>query len=171
MRRSGDLGEFPIGKTLTSIGYQLLGHEPVRCSKDVDMVHVEVKLGFRGGPMVVLRWLMEGFSESLAIGERRPGEPTPNSYEHDATPRWPLHVGAKLSGISWAMHSSPGGTTPWACRLSFEGGVALVVALGECMNPGELTYIPDNLLVIGAPKVAQDYKPPAAHHSAWGPQL
>lgn len=160
--------ELPIGEVVAAIKYETLWtHEPSRCCTDVDAVSMGVRIEFEDSDILAIRWLMKGFVESIALGERGQGEPSPSTLIVDASDRWPRQIGARLDDVKWSLHTSPGGEAPWACRLVLSGGHDLVIALGEC-DGDRISYIPDGLLVIGSSDVAKTYRPIAAYRSAWG---
>lgn len=125
---------FPVGSRLESVVYQLIwDFEPQQCRDDVDVVSMLVGLAFDDGSRVTFRWLMQEYLESLAVGERTAGEPTPDTYDYDASSRWAGQVdrgSTRLSGLhtprpaaTLAGHAGSGSTTtraqwsPWASAL------------------------------------------------------
>ena len=158
----------PIGAALSSVVYELSWEEEPQTCGETDSVSMSVALGFADASVVRFRWLMEGFSEKLAVGNRGPSEPSPITRDFDATARWPSLVGRPLQRVRWALHASAATSAPWSCRLDFDRDSHLVIALGECESD-KINYIPDNLVMIRLRSVATGYRPPAAIHSAWGP--
>lgn len=142
-------------------------------SQVVDQVSMGVWLRFASGSGLILRWKMNGVSESLtadfvdseplwqALGLRE--------FASSSEARWSGLVGSRILAVGMSTHR-PDESCPrqlWAVRLSLETHRAVVVALGE-LSPEGLSYMPDSVVVIFDPTVAAEFKIPAGESEAWG---
>lgn len=138
----------------------------------------DVVLDFSDGTVARFTWYMKGLEERLTIGSHAMSTDGPEYTEDpeenagrrkiDATDRWSMS-GLVLSGHELVYGKSPeGASEPWSCRLDFDKGRSLVVALGEYGESGEPTWMPDSLLVTSDRAVAESYRPIASEASSWG---
>jgi len=162
------------GLTYYSFDFSLPLSDPPLFDEAADVV-----IDFSDGTIARFTWYMNGLSERLTIGSHAMPDDGPSYSEDpeegagrrkiDATDRWGLR-GLVLKGHELVYGDSPiGSDEPWSCRLDFEQGRSLVIALGEYdFQSGEPRYMPDALLVTSDQTVAEAYRPLAGRASSWG---
>lgn len=138
----------------------------------------DVVLDFSDGTVARFTWYMSGYKERLTIGSHAmpahgplfTDDPEEGAGRRriDATDRWSMS-GLVLEGYELVYgESTEGLSEPWSCRLDFDKGRSLVVALGEYGELGEPIWMPDSLLVTSDRAVAESYRPIASEASSWG---
>lgn len=119
-----------------------------------------------------VRWAQRGFDEGLWIGEssaREPGGAWVPDVNAIPVPSWKTFEGSTISSIAVAWQRiAPARYSIWSVRLDLADR-SVAIALGE-RDPesGQLTYIPDCVVVIFNDGVGRRYRPPASLSSAWG---
>ena len=119
-----------------------------------------------------VRWAQRGFDEGLWIGESSETEPG-GAWVPDVNavpaPSWNLFEGSTVSSVAVAWQRiAPARYSIWSVRLDVADR-SVAIALGERdPDSGQLTYIPDCVVVIFNDGVGRRYRPPASLSSAWG---
>jgi hypothetical protein len=160
--------ELPTGQPVTAVKYELLSWEELPPTRpDVESVSTAVILQFQDETVARFHWHLRPPSEYLALGPWLPGDPTSPTREVDVSDRWSV-IGASLTSYSLAHQQIGDSLSPWSCHLRFGGELHMIISLGEQTESGDLTYIPDSLLVMDTPARARTYWPRAALTSALG---
>jgi hypothetical protein len=127
---------------------------------------------FSGGDgNVCLRWSMRGFKESLWLGPfdaTESGPWSPNVKTADVGSHWGSLVGATIerSVVCWQRVADV--YSVWSIRFDTDSG-SFSIALGEIdYETGDLSYIPDTLVVIFNEAVGRRYHPAVSEVSSWG---
>lgn len=135
--------------------------------------HAEAGLTLRNadGENRSFRWTQRGFDEGLWIGESF--ETMASGWVPDVNaipvPSWKAFEGSTISSIAVAWQQiAPARYSIWSVRLDLADR-SVAIALGERdSDSGQLTYIPDCVVVIFNDSVGRRYRPPASLSSAWG---
>lgn len=165
--KSSPVQELPEGIELTGVCYELFRWEAG--PSPGALVDSSMSVILRLGNTVNIRfhWAVGNGSERLTIARWNEGDYLPQTRMEDVSERWPLIMGARVSGQQLSLQETEVGTEPWACRVDFDNESHLVIALGELTRDGEIVYIPDSLVITGSEAIARSYRPPAASSAAW----
>jgi hypothetical protein len=133
---------------------------------DAQLTALELDLGEHGSWTIT--WAMEGELEGLSLlgkDESYSGlaDETVAAGDRDA---WRDHLGQAIMSVagSWQVSGKTCPESLWALRLDFATG-SVVVALGA-VDQG-IDYMPDELVVVFNPALADSYRPNQARQSAW----
>jgi hypothetical protein len=162
-----------VGACLAAVSYRYLppidgsgyggGGERV----DGDIAAVVLDLGERG--LRTITWAMDGALEGLAILGDDAAYAGLIDETVDASTRagWRRHIGTRITSLGAAWHISGEGCPEslWALRLECPQG-PVVVALG--MADDDISYVPDELVVMFDRELATAYRPRHVAESAWG---
>jgi hypothetical protein len=163
------IGVAPRNGRLRAVHYEQFDWEEAPSADSiVDSVSTSVTLDFNNDVSFRLGWLVEEGFECLTGSARADGRLRPLTRLVDASERWRGLLGARVIDQHISFQRTDWGVQPWACRLDFDSSLALVVALGELAPAGNVTYIPDALVVTSSRDLALNYRPYAATGSAWG---
>jgi hypothetical protein len=165
-----------VGETLTGAAYLLpaSSDETHRVARPgFHEASMGVELMMADGP-VGLIWLMEGVKEGLALVLGEPidlprGGPAKKLPATQFTD-WQNRLGEITTiGLAWHVPEEAGPRTIWSWRLGIRNGRSVTIALGEWRaEAGNLTYQPDNVVVIFQEDIARRYRIPASDEPAWG---
>jgi hypothetical protein len=159
-----------VGEMLNGVLYETFRGWPCPeacASGGAHSVPVAVRLVGDSGTSRI-SWSMDGFRGRLSVSPHSASIGGGDRVLFDSSPYWSEQIGKRVTEEHLALMSDPAdGDGVWALRLSFQGGARLIVALGSC-DEGEIRYMPDNLVVMGARQVASQYRPVGARTSAWG---
>lgn len=132
-----------------------------------------VELIMADGPIGLI-WLMEGVKEGLALVLGEPidlprGGPAKKLPATQFT-EWQNRLGEITTiGLAWHFPDEAAPQTIWSWRLGIRNGTNVTISLGEWKaGTGNLTYQPDNVVVIFQEDIARRYRIPASEEPAWG---
>ena len=156
------------GLTVESVEYHLLWFESPPKPQIVDVVSMAVEINFGDAGRARFHWRIDPTFEGLEVGPWKVGDAATELSHVDATDRWGLS-GARLARYVVATQLTDRGEAqmPWSCRLVFEDDRNLVIALGELSPEGQLTYLPDSLIVTASQEVACGYRLDSSASTAW----
>jgi len=185
----------PLDMPLKQIVYETFEWDELSANNDgFDSVSMSVSFVFEQAEPFTLSWRMWEPFECLTTlemwqgSERDPftrawrelvvtaqpnnlsqsGEASIQHEFKDVSRKWANMLGARITGQYLAMGETGwGAIQPWSCRLEFDNGRSIVVCLGEILENGAPSYLPDSLLVTGSREKAMAYRPPGARASAW----
>jgi hypothetical protein len=137
-------------------------------AEDVHDIGSAVELALGSGRVLALSWGTPGLDEGLAIEVREDGTDDDRVDVSD-DPHWSAVVGNPIEELAVAFfeYHYDSSVRPWSFRVSVSGGGSATVALGET-DGAEISYLPDNLVVIFDEARARDYRIVDALQSAWG---
>jgi hypothetical protein len=155
------------GDTVTRVRYRLPSGRDF-AAESVHDVGSAVELVLGSGRVLVLSWGTPGLDEGLAIEVREDGTDDDRVDVSD-DPHWSAVVGKPMEELAVAFfeYYYDSSVRPWSFRLGVSGGGSATVALGE-VDGAEISYLPDNLVVIFDEARARDYRIVDALQSAWG---
>jgi hypothetical protein len=165
-----------IGSTFVTAIYMRpgavdLGSRPRYTGFDVSDVGVELR-DDDGRPISAV-WRMEGFIEGLAFG------PGTAEEEHGLYPlaatdvsrerEWEARLGRPVVDVRTAWHIPNEGCPEavWGVQLVFDGGLQVMLALGQPGGRGDVEYQPDEVVVIFDSDLARGYRVPASTSVDW----
>jgi hypothetical protein len=155
-----------LGQELVRVEYVMLPWEPEPAeSAAIDAVSRAVILKFdKAG--IQIRWKLQPPVERIVVEPVEDWRDAPLSNVVSVSSRWSDLIGRRLSGYRLSYQHVESGSEPWAITLDFEGGLRLLLALGE-LTDGKPTYLPDSLVVTADALVASAYAPPASEGNPW----
>jgi hypothetical protein len=120
----------------------------------------------------VIRWSMEGEKEALWLSELLTNDGllwAPDVWRVPVGEPWSVLTGASIENVAIGWQRASGEIqSVWSLRLDTAGG-SVVLALGEIdWESGRLSYIPDCVVAIFDPVLAEEYRPQSSVVSAWG---
>lgn len=155
-----------LGQRLVRIDYVMLPWETeIRGKAAIDAVSRAVILTFEKTQLQV-RWKLQPPVEKIVVEPADGWRGIPLAAIVSANARWSDFLGLKLCDYRTTYQHVESGREPWAFLLNFDGGLRLLIALGE-LNNGGPTYLPDSLVVTADALVATAYKPPASEGPPW----
>ena len=155
------------GDPVTGVRYRLPSGTDLT-AEDVHDVGSAVELALGSGRVLALSWGTPGLDEGLAIEVRQDGTDGDRVDVSD-DPHWSAVVGKPIEELAVAFfrYYDDSSVRPWSFRVGVSGGGSATVALGEA-DGADISYLPDNLVVIFDEARARDYRIVDALQSAWG---
>jgi hypothetical protein len=152
-----------VGAKVAKVRYFPLETPPWPESRRLDFVHdaehgVEIELGNK--KVINVLWAQQGYDEGLAVHVRSVGEEpveTLRSVGVERTGEWRGLVGGKISGIraAWSIPNEGCAEMLWALELRVRAA-RVTIALGATTE-SEVSYMPDEVIVIFDAEIARDY--------------
>ena len=155
------------GDRVTQVRYRLPSGTDF-AAEDVHDVGSAVELALGSGRVLAVSWGTPGLGEGLAI-EVRAGGADDEGVDVSDDPHWSAVVGEPIEELAVAFfeYYDDSSVRPWSFRVGVSGGGSATVALGEA-DGAEISYLPDNLVVIFDEATARNYRIVDALQPAWG---
>lgn len=135
---------------------------------------MDVTIMLDNGTAAVVSWAMDGLVEGIDLRTQEQSTTSLGTDETDATTTqaWRRFADQTIRqvGVAWHVPNEGCPETLWAVRLSFSGGAAIAVALGQ-VEADSVQYQPDALVVLFGETAARAYRPAASPETAFGSVL